>query len=131
MKRIEYEIFGNDAEIVSLEGGGGEFLEIAFTNLTEGYLSVGSEAHRFTDGKVTLNINRLPEGELSLSVTANGAIIRLPALFKSGHALQTRSASDEYIRELSIRERRLEKSLRMLEARADALEKSVFSTKIF
>ena len=131
MKKIEYEIFNNDAEIISFIGGSGGSVDIIFTNLSEGFLTIGNGTHRFTSGKITLNINSLPDGELSSTVTANGKTIRLPALFKSGGVLYPSEADDEYIRGISIRERRLEARLSALESRTDALEKSVFSTKIF
>ena len=131
MKRIEIEIFDEAAEITSFSDGGGHSAEITFSNLTEGYLTVGKVTHKISCGKTTLDIRLLPEGELTPTVTANGAIVRLPTLFKSGNLLCPTVTSEAYIRNISLRERRLEKRLNELEKRVIELEKSVFLTKIF
>ena len=131
MKRIEFETFDRYAEIISFTDGGGAFIDFVFKNLTDGFLNVNGVSYKVTDGRVTLNITPLPEGELSPTLTANDKVITLPALYKDGMMLSPSEPDDNYIRELSLRARRLEERLVKLEARAEALEKSVFYTKIF
>lgn len=131
MKKIVYEIFDKEGEIVSFTDGSGKYADIIFKNLNDGYLTVGGEAHRITEGRVTLNLTSLPEGEIAPVLTSNGAFISLPALFKDGSVLCPAETDDAYIREISIRERRTAKRLGELEAKIKALEKSVYGTKIF
>ena len=131
MKRMEFEAFDRCAEMLSFTDGGGGCVELVFNNLTEGFLELNGISHRVTEGRVTLNITLLPEGELTPILTANGRVITLPTLYKDGQMLRPTEPSNDYVRELSLRERRLKARVISLEARIEALEKSVFSTKIF
>jgi hypothetical protein len=131
MKRITYEIFGKEAEIVSYTDGGGKYAEILFKNVTEGYFTVGDSTHKISCGALTLNLTLLPDGEISPTLTANGAFISLPSLFKDGTLLCPSEIDDEYVRDISIRQRRANIELTKLQEKVSALEKSVFGTKIF
>ena len=131
MKRITYEIFGKEAEIVSYTDGGGKYAEILFKNVTEGYFTVGDSTHKISCGALTLNLTLLPDGELSPTLTANGTFISLPPLFKDGTLLCPSEIDDEYVRDISIRQRRANIELSGLQEKVSALEKSVFGTKIF
>ena len=131
MKRIEYEIFESAGEIVAFKDGGGNIAEISFNGVTEGYVTLGNATHKITDGVTTVNISTLPDGKLSPILMGNGTFIPLPALFKDGTMLCPVAADDRYIREISLRERRLEERLVKVESRLSELEGRVFSTKIF
>ena len=131
MKRIVYEIFEKEAEIVSYTDGGGRYADIQFKNVDDGYLTIGNEAHRISGGLITLNVNSLPDGEIRPTLTANGAFIPLPTLFKDGTLLCPAEIDDGYIRESSLRERRAETRIKKLEDKVAALEKSVFGRKLF
>lgn len=131
MKRITYEIFGKDAEIVSFTDGGGKYAELLFKNVAEGYVTLGDATHKISGGALTLNLTLIPDGELSPTLTANGAFISLPALFKDGTLLCPAEIDDGYVREISIRQRRDGIELLKLQEKVAALEKSVFGTKIF
>lgn len=131
MKRITYEIFGKTAEIVSFSDGGGKYAEILFKNVTDGYFTVGDDTHVISGGALTLNLHLLPDGEISPTLTANGAFIPLPTLYKDGTLLCPSEINDEYIRDVSVRQRRSDIELSKLKEKITALEKSVYGTKIF
>ena len=131
MKRITYEIFGKDAEIVSFTDGGGKYAELLFKNVAEGYVTLGDATHKISGGTLTLNLTLIPDGELSPTLTANGTFISLPSLFKDGTLLCPTEIDDEYVRDISIRQRRANVELSGLQEKVAALEKSVFGTKIF
>ena len=131
MKKIIYEIFEKEAEILSFTDGGGHYADIIFKNVTDGYFTVGSEAYKISEGKITLNINSLPDGEITPILTANGAFISLPTLFKDGTLLCPAEIDDGYIREISLRGKRAEELLKRLSEKVAALEKSVYGTKLF
>ena len=131
MKRITYEIFDKSAEIVAFTDGGGKYAEILFKNVTDGYFTIGDVTHKISGGALTLNLNLIPDGEISPTLTANGAFISLPRLFKDGTLLCPSEIDDGYIREISVRQRRGDMELSKLQEKVAALEKSVYGTKIF
>ena len=131
MKRIIYEIFDKEAEIVSCTDGGGKYVEFLFKNVKDGYFTVGNETHIISNGTLTLNLNLLPDGEIAPTLTANGLFISLPTLFKDGTLLCPSEIDDSYIRESSIRQRRTDAKLKTLEEKLLKLETSVYGTKIF
>ena len=118
MSKIKYELFGKDAEIISFESDCEICLLLDFGKPLEGLVSVEDVVSRVNNGICSFDIRLIDQGEHQPMLILKDQVILLPGIVKSGTKICPAFCSDEYTRDVSIRERKL--SLRV-----DALEKTL------
>ena len=131
MSRIKYEFFDGEAEVVSYKDDGTYIAEFVFPKSCEGFLSIDSVVVRVSEGCAQFDMRYIKDGEYTPSLVQKHGRILLPKIQKMGKALLLCECNDEYVRGVSLRERRLEARVKELEEEIAKLRKSVFGSTIF
>ena len=97
----------------------------------EGLAELSGVAKRLTDGKCDFDLRALPDGELSLRLLLENEVLNLPTVTKSGRHITPTECKSDYLRAISVRERRLEESLSELKKELEMLKKKVYGSSIF
>lgn len=130
MTEITFDIYGNEAEIVSYQAGATE-LYVKFTTPIEGFLNLAGKIFTISNGSCIFKLHSINDGEYKPQVITHTGFIRLPRLIKDGKTIFPAPLDDEYTRSLSKRERQLEARVKELEATVKDLMKSVYETTLF
>ena len=131
MSRIEIECFDNEAEIVGLVIDGRRILTIKFNNAYDGFLSIGAYAVRLIGDECSVDISSIEDGVYQPKLILCDKVIPLPQIKKENGIIMPTEYDLSYLRELSIRERRLCQRIDRLEKKTEEIYKKVFGTKIF
>ena len=118
MSKITYELFGGAAEIASFESDSSTSLIFDFGDDIEGLVSIDGVVSRVNGGICCFDIRLIDQGEHQPLLILKERVLRLPAIVKSSSKVCLAVCTDEYTREVSLRERRLS-------MRVDALEKEL------
>ena len=130
MSRIKYEFFGEDAEISALSESGDGRLTLCFPEGTDGYISIDDTVVKITNSTALVDLKYVDDGEFRPILVAERCRISLPPLKKAGKTVSACAPDSDYIRSLSLRERRLEKRVCELADEIHRLRTSVYGSKI-
>ena len=130
MIEITIDIYGNEAEISSFKPGSCE-LSFNFPKAIDGFLSISGKTFVISNGRCIFKLHSISDGEHSPTLITNNGSLALPTLIKDGKTVYPTPCDDDFIRNLSKRERTLEKRVKELEDEVIRLTKSVYGTKLF
>ena len=130
MTEIIIDIYETDAEISFFSPGSTE-LFVKFSKPLEGVLNIANKSFHVSDGKCIFKLCTIEDGEYSPNLVVGNMALRLPKLIKDGNRIYPSPYADEYIRNLSKRERCLEARVKELEGVIERLTKSVYGTRLF
>ena len=100
MTRIDYEIFEGRAYAVRCNECEGSGIMITASPAASGYVMICNRAFDLKDGACRPELRALPDGDLDVSILADGALVRADALNKCGRTLRLASPDAQRIREL-------------------------------
>ena len=130
MSKVKYEFFGTDAEISAFTPDGDGRLTLCFPAGTEGYLSIDGVVVKITDATAHLDLRYVSDGEFRPILVLRHGRISLPTLKKAGKHVKICDPTPDYIRELSLRERRLSERVSELEAELCRIHESIYGRTI-
>lgn len=131
MTRLVIGIFDGEAELIKYEREGGHEMEITFSEPYDGFITFGELTVRVKEGKSLLDVRLLDDGEYTPFLILKDCRRRLPRLAKRSRALEPIDPDSDFIREVSLRERKLSKRVAELEAQIEKISKSVYGTTLF
>ena len=130
MNKIAYEFFDGAAEITLFEAASSDTVEFSFPDSTEGLLSIGGIVGRVHDGVCRLDMRLIENGSYEPVLILKGGCINLPRLEKSGRKIRLSDCTEEFVRAISIRERRLSMRVRALERELEKISSKIYDTTI-
>ncbi len=131
MSRIKIEIFGNEAECLLFEADRSEEIKFEFTEPCDGYLSIDGIVKIVSHGECVFDKRFICEGEYEPVLILKNDRIRLPGIKKVGRSLRLAECGSDFVRRISLRERRLAERVRSLEERLEVIAKSVYGSTLF
>lgn len=131
MNKIKIELFEGDAEILSFESDGSDAVKFSFTESYNGFLSIDSIVSHVVEGECTVDLRLISSGEFAPILILEGGSINLPGIVKVGKKLRLSECDPDFIRRISIRERRLAKRVKTLESEVEKLKESIYKNTIF
>ena len=130
MTEIKVEIYENEAEITDFVSGGAD-MTVFFSKHIEGHIEVSGMLIPILGKKCFIDLRREKDREIAMNLLICDRVIALPTIIKDGNTLTPAPISDDFLRELSKRERLLEGKVRELDATVKKLMKSVYGTTLF
>ncbi len=131
MSKINIELFGNDAELVSFDGEEGGTLSFEFPTLYDGYISLANQTARITGRECTVSTVNIENGEYIPHLILTDRTIDLPKIRVLHGVISPVEPDRSHITRLSLRERRLCERVYSLEKRLDELTKKVTGSSLF
>lgn len=131
MSKLMIECFDIGSEVLSFSEEKSRFITICFAKEQEGYVCIGSISAKIEGNKCLLDISRLPDGEYTPKLVQKEMSRALPPIKKENGIVRPIDYGAEYIRELSIRERRLSERIDHLSDRLEEISKKVYGSSIF
>ena len=128
MSKIKYELFGCDAEISAFETDAATELLLDFGRSLEGLVSIENVVSRVTGGVCRFDSRLVDQGEHTPMLILKDKVITLPGIVKAGGKMRPALCTDEYTRNVSIRERRLSLRVEELEKAIKLLENKITRT---
>lgn len=128
MSRINYEIFGSDAEVTEFVADTGIEFILDFGNSLEGLVSIEGVVSRVNNGRCLFDSRLIDHGEHNPLLILKDKVVRLPGIVKSYGKIRPSVCSDDYTRDVSIRERRLSMRVEALEKELKILENKITRT---
>lgn len=128
MSKITYELFGRAAEIVKFDRDRGTGVIFEFGCPVEGLISIDGVVSRVTEGRCVFDSRLIDPGEWQPILITKDAVIKLPALLKSGGNIRLADCTDEYTRDISLRERRLSMKVEALEKELRNIQNKISRT---
>ena len=130
MNKMHIELFDGEAELVCFERGKTHKLEFTFPEPYDGFITAGGITARVCEGKCLFDLRLMDDGETSPVLILKGSRTVLPALSKLGCTVAPSGVSADYLRSVSIRERRLRERVERLEAEIEKLSKSIYGVTV-
>nr|MBE6544640.1 hypothetical protein [Oscillospiraceae bacterium] len=131
MSKLMIECFDIGSEVLSFSEEKSRFLTLCFTKEQEGYVCIGNISTKIEGNKCLIDISRLPDGEYTPKLVQKNLSRPLPSIKKENGIVRTVDYGVEYLRELSIRERRLCERVDRLSERLEEISKKVYGSSIF
>lgn len=131
MNKISLEIFENEAECISFEGDGSGGLIFELSEPLNALLSIDGIVKPLTDGRCTLDLRLLTDGEHEPHLLYAKRKIALPRLTKRASKIRLADCGADFIRRVSLRERRLAERVKELETKLIEVCDKVFGATIF
>ena len=131
MSKIRIECFGGEAELLSFESDGNYIADISFSEAYDGFISIENILTRVSRGVCALDTRLISDGEYEPTLILEHGTVKLPRLKKCAKLLRPAECDSDYVRRISLRERRLTERVKTLEAEILKISKSVFGTTIF
>ena len=131
MNRIAYEFFDGAAEITLFESGGSDEAEFSFPDSAEGLLSIGDIVGRVHGGVCRLDLRLIENGSYEPVLILKGGCVKLPTLEKSGRRIRPTDCTEKFVRDISLRERRLAMRVCALERELERICSKIYDTTIF
>lgn len=125
MSRIKYELFGEEAEVCEFEDDSSSVLFIGFKHPYDGLISIEGVVSRVDFGKCRFDSRLVDQGEHTPILILADRTVRLPKIVKAYGKIALASCTDEYTRNLSLRERRLCERVEALERKLEAMESKI------
>ena len=130
MNRIAYEIFGETAEITRFESSSCDTVEFLFSESVEGLLSIGGIVGRVYDGVCRLDLRLIDNGAYEPTLILKRGAVKLPCIEKSGRKIRLSDCTDDFVRQISLRERRLAMRVYALEKEIEKISSKIYDTTI-
>lgn len=131
MNKLKIEIYQNEAEAVIFESDECESLYLSILPVCDGFISIDGVSKRVKEGECVFDLRLLGSGKYTPVLILCDKSINLPTLIKSGKKLTLADCSGDYVRALSVRERRLEARVAELEATVQKISESISKNTIF
>ena len=130
MNRFGFEIFGSEAELSSCESGREGDLEFRFLGAGEGFVSIDGIVSPVKNGRCIFDTRLINKGEHVPTLITNNGAVTLPKIVKGQCSVQLADYSQDYVRKISLRERRLESKVAELESRIEQISNAVYRNTI-
>lgn len=131
MNKMTVECFEKETAAVNFTRESGYFLEIMFTENIDGYLILGSLSERISGNSCVLNLTRLADGEYTPKLILLDRALDLPSIVKECGGIYLSMPDPYAINEFSLKQKRQEKMIKLLESRIKELENKVLGSTIF
>jgi len=128
MSKIVFEIFKNSAELTSFKPDDSLSLLLEFNGNCEGLVSIDGIVSPVQNGVCKFDSRLIDRGEHQPVLILKDEVIKLPGIVKSAGRIHPAMCSDEYTRDISIRERRLSARVEALEMQLKAIESKITRT---
>ena len=131
MSKIVIECFGDEAQLITFTRDGEPNLVIELGEEYDGYISMGNCGARIKGASCALDTRRLADGEYTPRLILDEGTILLPGLIKQHGIISPKEPDVDYIRALSLRERRLNARVDTLENELKEIKNKVMGTRLF
>lgn len=131
MNRIKLEIFGSEAECLIFESDGSEGIKFEFTEPHDGFISIDGIVKILASGECVFDSRLLSDGEYEPTLILKREQIKLPKIKKAGKRIRLAECGSDFVRRISLRERRLAERVKSLEERLEVISKSVYGSTLF
>ena len=131
MSSLKVAIFDNVCEVLSFKSDDSPVFSIECDKTLNGYLGIGDLTCELTDGRACLNIRPLSDGKYLPKIVTKCFELALPGLTKRYNTITLAECDSDFVRELSLRERKLEAEVTEIKEKLLALSESVYGAKIF
>ena len=131
MSKIQIECFDDMAEISSISTEESKFLTLKFNTGYNGYISLGRITVRIVGEECCIDASGLDDGVYSPKLILCDRSINLPPIRKEKGLISPVDYDIGYLRELSIRERRLSQRVESLSQKIEQINEKVFGSSIF
>ncbi len=131
MSKINIELFGSDAELISFKQDGEAALAFGFPTMLDGYVSLGGITVRICGQACAVDIRRLADGEYIPHLILADRTVDLPRVKMQYGIITPIEPDTDYVTKLSVRERRLRGRVDELEKRLDEITKKVTGASLF
>ena len=125
MSVVRYSIIGATAELANITESAGE-LVLRIDPVCSGFIRIDKHTRPLKNGMCAFRSSDLPEGSFTPTLTLPKGSYALPSLIYDGGFVRAVPVGDSYVRDVSIRERKLEEELKTLKARVDELTLKVY-----
>ena len=130
MNEIAIEIFGSEAELLSSECGNRGALRLAFTGINEGFVSIDGVVCPVKEGKCIFDTRLISRGVHEPRLIMKGSSVPLPKIVKGRDTVSPAEHSADYVRSISLRERRLEARVGELEAKISEISNAIYRNTV-
>lgn len=131
MSKIQIECYENDSEISDLTPDGSRLLTLNFNIGYNGYLSIGGICQRIMGRECTVDVSKLSDGLYTPKILLCDKTVILPTLSIKNGRVSAGEYDSDYVRELSLREKRLSQKLSQMERELEKIKEKVFGSSIF
>lgn len=131
MNKIEIEIFGSESELTSYESSRDTNMEFMFGNAIEGFVSIDGIVSPVKNGVCVFDTRLIDNGEYEPTLIQKRASVKLPRIIKTAGGVHPADYSSDFVRGISLRERRLESKVAELEMKIEQISKSIYGNTIF
>lgn len=131
MSRIYIECHGDGADLVSFDQSAEGKLTLVFNKGYNGFISIGHIAARIVGNECNIAIKGLDDGVYTPKLVLCDRVIDLPSVLKENGSIIPQAPNADFIRGLSIRERRLDERVARIERMVEEMYKKVFGTTLF
>lgn len=131
MSRMNIELFGRDAELISYKQDGERALMLDFGTELDGYISLGSITARIRGISCALDTRRLADGEYIPHLILADRTVDLPRVKLQHGILAPTEPDTSYLTRLSLRERRLSERVEKLEERLEEITERITGSSLF
>ena len=130
MNKLHIEIFDGEAELLSFEKGKTNKLEFIFAEPYDGFITAGGITARVCEGKCLFDLRLMDDGETSPVLILKNGRTPLPSIVKDKAGVSPSGVSAEFLRAVSLRERRLRARVKELEEKIEKLSRSVYGVTV-
>ena len=130
MNKLYIELYGTEAELISFEKGQSHMLEFSFADAYDGFITAGGITARVCEGRCVMDIRLMDDGETTPVLICKNSRIPLPKITKLGSAVTPAGVSSDYIRAISLRERKLREIVKRLEEEIEKISRSVYGVTV-
>ena len=131
MSRLRLQIFEGGAECTRFDAEGSEELSLELSHSGEIPVSLGTHIRVAKGGSCKFRTAHLPDGIYPVSLFIAGRAVTVGIIEKKNGILSLASPTPDYIRELSLREYRLEERVSSLEETVRGLSERINGTRLF
>ena len=131
MSKITIELFDLKAEMVSFTDDGDYSLSFDFSDELDGYICLGKNTLKIKGRECVVNARHLEDGEYLPRLLLPTGSIDLPKIKVCCGIVAPTDEGASFVRELSLRERRLEERVYRLERQLDELNNKIVGGRLF
>ena len=131
MSKIVIECFDNGAEISSFQITNSATIEYIFNGVEEGFVNLKENSYKINNGRCEIDTLRLCDDEITPHLVLEKRKIELPIMIKRGEEYVLGNCDDDFLRNLSLREARLNERVGQLEKKLNEISNKVYHTTVF
>jgi len=124
------EIFGSEAELLSAECGNSGALRLAFTGVGDGFVSIDGIVSPVKGGECIFDTRLINKGVHEPRLIMKDKSVALPKIVKGRDTVAPADYSADYVRGISLRERRLETRVGELEAKINEISNAIYKNTV-